>query len=157
MDTAARGTVDHLVARLAPVALRTLTPDARGVFAERMAYVQRRALSQGVAPIRIGHPRGARNGARRKSASGALPLRAVPRAHGGTPLRTYWRTPHALGATLARPLMMRSIASPPWGSVRLASILRTNFIRIGWVRPRWVASCITFGLPISFTKPRPSV
>ena len=53
--------------------------------------------------------------------------------------------------------MMRSIASPPVGSVRLASILRVNFISSGWVRPRWVAIFMTFGLPISFTKARPSV
>lgn len=64
---------------------------------------------------------------------------------------------HAFGATLLRPLMMRSIASPPVGSVRLASIFRVNFIRRGWVRPRWVAIFMTFGLPMSFTKARPRV
>ena len=64
---------------------------------------------------------------------------------------------HAFGATLLRPLMMRSIASPPVGSVRLASIFRVNFISSGWVRPRWAAIFMTFGLPMSFTKARPSV
>lgn len=63
----------------------------------------------------------------------------------------------AFGATFDRPLMMRSIASPPVGSVRLASIFRVNFIRIGCVRPRCVAIFMTFGLPIIFTKARPSV
>ncbi len=53
--------------------------------------------------------------------------------------------------------MMRSIASPPVGSVRFASILRVSFIRSGWVRPRWVAIFMTFGLPMSFTKARPRV
>lgn len=65
--------------------------------------------------------------------------------------------PQAFGATFDSPLMMRSIASPPVGSVRLASILSVNFIRSGWVRPRWVATFMTFGLPISFTKARPIV
>lgn len=63
----------------------------------------------------------------------------------------------AFGATFDRPLMMRSIASPPVGSVRLASIFSVNFMSSGWVRPRWVAIFMTFGLPMSFTKARPSV
>lgn len=63
----------------------------------------------------------------------------------------------AFGATLDRPLMMRSIASPPVGSVRLASIFSVNFISSGCVRPRWVATFMTFGFPISFTKARPIV
>lgn len=63
--------------------------------------------------------------------------------------------PQALGATLLRPLMTRSMASPPRGSVRLASILRVKRINSGWERPRSVASFMTFGLPISFTKTRP--
>ncbi len=85
----------------------------------------------------------------------------------GPPVLPFWcsrsrprrglRRGQALGATLLRPLMMRSIASPPVGSVRLASIFRVNFIRRGWVRPRWVAIFMTFGLPMSFTKARPSV
>lgn len=66
-------------------------------------------------------------------------------------------TRYAFGATFARPLMMRSIASPPVGSVRLAISLRVNRISIGWVRPRWAASFMTVGLLISFTKARPSV
>src|SRR6185295_15676465 len=78
---------------------------------------------------------------------------------GGQGLR--WMEPlvrgQAFGATLLRPLMMRSIASPPVGSVRLARSLRVNFIRSGWVRPRWAAIFMTFGLPISFTKARPRV
>lgn len=64
---------------------------------------------------------------------------------------------HAFGATLLSPLMMRSIASPPDGSVRLASIFRVNFMSRGWVRPRCAAIFMTFGLPMSFTKARPSV
>lgn len=64
---------------------------------------------------------------------------------------------HAFGATLLRPLMIRSIASPPVGSVRLASIFRVNFISKGCVRPRSAAIFMTFGLPMSFTKARPSV
>ncbi len=64
---------------------------------------------------------------------------------------------HAFGATLLSPLMIRSIASPPVGSVRLARSFRVNFIRSGWVRPRWAAIFMTFGLPMSFTKARPSV
>lgn len=64
---------------------------------------------------------------------------------------------HAFGATLLKPLMMRSIASPPVGSVRLARSFRVNFISMGWLRPRWAAICMTFGLPMSFTKARPRV
>ena len=64
--------------------------------------------------------------------------------------------PYALGATFASPLMIRSIASPPCGSVRLASNFRTNFISTGCVSPCWAAIRITRGLPMAFTKPRPS-
>lgn len=63
----------------------------------------------------------------------------------------------AFGATFDSPLMMRSIASPPVGSVRLASIFRVNFISSGWVRPRSAAIFMTLGLPMSFTKARPRV
>ena len=53
--------------------------------------------------------------------------------------------------------MTRSMASPPVGSVRFASIFRAKRISTGWDRPRSVATFITLGLPMSFTKARPSV
>ncbi|SCE19925.1 hypothetical protein GA0115240_142913 [Streptomyces sp. DvalAA-14] len=74
-----------------------------------------------------------------------------------SPARAGRASGQARGVILVRPLMMRSIASPPVGSVRLASSFRAKRISIGWVRPRWLHSWRTLGLPMSFTKARPSV
>src|SRR6266545_4927661 len=63
---------------------------------------------------------------------------------------------HAAGAIRASPLMIRSIASPPWGSVRLAMSLSTNRISTGWGSPCRVPTFMTCGLPMSFTNQWPS-
>lgn len=98
-----------------------------------------------------------------RTAGGWRPLRRArgrppyaPHPRKATARAVRERTSQALGATFERPLMMRSIASPPVGSVRLASIFSVNFIRIGCVRPRSVAIFMIFGLPMSFTNARPS-
>ncbi len=99
---------------------------------------------------------GSRNGTRR-TRCGRWRTSGTRCTPAGPPTPRLSAPSHAFGATLLRPLMMRSIASPPVGSVRFASSFRVNFISSGWVRPRWVAICMTFGLPMSFTKARPSV
>ena len=78
-----------------------------------------------------------------------------PELHG--PARQADAGESGAGRHLDRPLITRSMASPPDGSVRFASSFSVKRISIGCVRPRWVASFMTFGLPISFTKARPSV
>ena len=69
--------------------------------------------------------------ARRGQRQSAVSLALAANATGGPSGRP---SAHAFGATLLRPLMMRSIASPPVGSVRLASIFSVNFISSGWVQ-----------------------
>jgi GTP cyclohydrolase II len=53
-------------------------------------------------------------------------------------------------------LINRSVASPPRGSVKLAISFNTNRIKVGCGRPCRVATRITDGYPISFTKVVPS-
>lgn len=58
----------------------------------------------------------------------------------------------AAGAMRDRPLMTLSMASPCVGSVRLASIFSTNFMRVRWRRPYLVAYFMNSGWPMTFTK-----
>src|SRR5690606_1964821 len=84
--------------------------------------------------------------------SSVLPLRLVMRSITVLP----HLLPHTAGATRTIALMIRSMASPPRGSVRCAISLSTNRIRVGCGMPCRTANRITCGWPISFTKIPPS-
>src|SRR2546423_1421915 len=66
------------------------------------------------------------------------------------------RACHAAGARRLSPLMIRSIASPPLGSVRLAISFSTNRISTGCGSAWRVPIFMSCGLPISFTNQCPS-